>query len=132
MDELGIGAGLASLAFWGFIAAAVIGSYWDDIRKRETQHETIRRAIESGQPLDGEMLEKLTALNSTGSGRTDRDFKVTALWILPIAAGMAVFALFLGLNDPEARTVMFGVAGLLAMLGIGFLLAAKYTERWYQ
>ena len=132
MEDLGIGAGLAALAFWGFIAAAVVGSYWDAIRKRETQHETIRRAIESGQPLDEEMMEKLTALNSSGSGRVDRDFKVAALWILPISAGMVVFAFFLGFLEPQARTVMLGVAGLLAVLGIGFFLAAKYTERWYQ
>lgn len=132
MDELGIGAGLGALAFWGFIAAVVLGSYWDAIRKRETQHETIRRAIESGQQLDDEMLAKLTALNSSGSGRVDRDFKVTALWILPVAAGMVVFAFFLGFIEPQARTVMLGVAGLLAVLGIGFFVAAKYTERWYQ
>jgi len=132
MDELGIGAGLAALAFWGFIAAVVVASYWDAIRKRETQHETIRRAIESGQQLDQEMMDKLTALNSSGSGRADRDFKVTALWIMPVAAGMVVFAFALGFIEPQARTVLLGVAGLLAVLGIGFFIAAKYTERWYQ
>ena len=132
MEDLGIGAGLAALAFWGFIAAIVVASYWDAIRKRESQHETIRRAIESGQPLDDEMMGKLAALNSSGSGRVDRDFKVTALWILPVAAGMVIFAFFLGFVQEEARTVMFGVAGLLAVLGLGFLVASKITERWYQ
>ena len=132
MEDLGLSTGLAALAFWGFVAAAVLGSYWDGIRKRETQHETIRRAIESGQPLDDEMLDKLTTLNARGSGRADRDFRVTALWILPVAAGMVVFAFFMGFIEPQARTVMLGVAGLLATLGIGFFLAAKYTERWYR
>ena len=132
MNDFGLGAGLAALAFWGFIASAVVASYWDGIRKRESQHETIRRAIESGQPLDDEMLEKLSAVTGSGSGRVDRDFKVTALWILPIAAGMVVFAFALGFIEPDARTVMLGVAGLLAVLGLGFLAAARYTERWYE
>ena len=39
-----IGVGLGALGFWGFIAAVVVASYWDGIRKRESQHETIRRA----------------------------------------------------------------------------------------
>lgn len=132
MDDFGLGAGLAALAFWGFVASAVVASYWDGIRKRESQHETIRRAIESGQPFDDEMLEKLSAVTSSGSGRVDRDFKVTALWILPVAAGMVVFAFALGFIAPDARVVMLGVAGLLAVLGLGFLVAARYTERWYE
>lgn len=131
MQDFGIGAGLAALAFWGFIGAIVVAGVWDGIRKRESQHETLRRAIESGKPLDDEILAKLTAINSSGSGRVDRDFQVTAMWILPVAAGMVVFAFFLGLVSPEARTIMFGVAGLLACLGIGFLLAARFTARWY-
>ena len=49
---VGIGAGLAALAFWGFIAAVVVAYYWDSIRKRDAQHETVRRALESGQQLD--------------------------------------------------------------------------------
>lgn len=131
MDNFGLGAGLASLAFWGFIAAAVVAGYWDGIRKRDAQHETLRRAIESGQVLDEAMLDKLARLNSSGSGRVDRDFQVTALWILPLAPAMAVFGFFLGYLSTEARFLMFGVAGLLACLGIGFLVAARITARWY-
>ena len=35
-------------------------------------------------------------------------------------------------SESQARTIMLGVSGLLAVLGIGFFMAAKYTERWYQ
>jgi hypothetical protein len=48
----GIGGGLAALAFWGFVAAVVVGGMWYAIREREAQHETLRRIIESGQPVD--------------------------------------------------------------------------------
>ena len=56
MENIGIGAGLGAMAFWIFIAAVVVASYWDGIKKRETQHETVRRAIESGNQIDEDMM----------------------------------------------------------------------------
>lgn len=35
MENIGIGAGLAAIAFWGFVAAIVVTTYWDTIRKRD-------------------------------------------------------------------------------------------------
>ena len=45
MDEFGVGAGLAALAFWGFLAAVVFATYWDASKKRESQQETLRRRV---------------------------------------------------------------------------------------
>ena len=52
------GAGLGAMGFWLFIAAAVLGGIWDGIKKRETQHETLRRMLASDQPIDEEMVDK--------------------------------------------------------------------------
>jgi len=131
MAELGLGAGLAALAFWGFVAVAVVATTWNGIRKREAQHETLRRLIESGQPLDEELVDKLLKVGESGSGRPDRDFKVTALWILPVSAGLAVFAPILGLLADEAVVPLLGAAALTACMGVGWLIAAKVTGRWY-
>jgi len=132
MENVGIGAGLASLAFWIFIAAVVVGGIWDGIRKREAQHETIRRVIESGNDLDEKTMDRLVSLTGGESKRYDRDFKITALWILPVAVGMALFAVILGRQVPDALYVLLGVAALLASLGLGFLLCGKIAERWYE
>ena len=48
MQSFSLGAGLAALAFWGFIASVVVAGIWYDIRKRDAQHETVRRIVESG------------------------------------------------------------------------------------
>ena len=132
MEDLGVGAGLAALAFWIFIAAIVVASYWDVIRKRDAQHETLRRAIESGQQLDEKVLNTLLAAGGEGSGRVDRDFIVTAYWTLPISPALAAFALILGTQVPEARIPLLGAAALVGVLGIGFFLAGKLVGRWYQ
>lgn len=130
MDHIGLGAGLAALAFWGFVAAVSVAGIWDGVRKREAQHETLRRLAESGQPIDKEVMDKLLLLNSGKAKRYDIDFKVTALWILPVAAGLAIMALILGIGVPQAKMPVLGAAALLACLGIGFLVASKIAARW--
>jgi len=131
MDDLGLGAGLAALAFWGFVAVAVVTTVWNGIRKRETQHETLRRAIESGQQIDDALLAKLALVGNDEDRRPDREFGITAMWVLPVAAGVAVLALILGIAVPDAMLPLLGASGLLACLGIGYLIAAKVVARWY-
>ena len=132
MEDLGLGAGIAALAFWGFVAVAVLASTWNGIRKREAQHETVRRVIESGQPIDPELMDRLLKLGEGGSGRPDRDFKITALWMLPVSVGLAVFAPILGMVAPPAVAPMLGAAALCACMGAGWLVAARITSRWYE
>lgn len=131
MENIGIGAGLAALAFWGFVAVVVVAGIWDGIRKRDIQHETIRRLIESGQPVDQDLMEKLSLVRLGTDTRYDRDLRLTGLWIMPVAVGMAVFALILGFQYPEALGPLLGVSGLLAVMGTGFLISARIARRWY-
>lgn len=131
MADAGIGLGLAALAFWGFVATAVIAAVWNGIRKRESQHETVRRMIESGQPIDDVLMEKLSLVSNDSNRRPDREFYITGLWLLPVSVGMAIFGIILGGQEPDAQLPLLGVSALLACLGIGWLLAAKITARWY-
>jgi len=132
MENLGLGGGLAALAFWGFVAAVSVAGIWDGVRKREAQHETLRRLAESGQPIDKAVMDKLLMLNSGSSKRYDIDFKVTALWILPVSVGLAIMGLILGVAIPQAKMPILGAAALLLCLGLGFLLASRIAARWYR
>ena len=132
MENFGLGAGLAALAFWGFIATVAVAGIWDGVRKREAQHETLRRLAQSDHKIDKELLEKLFMLNSGGEKRYDREFQLTALWILPVSVGMALLGLIMGQQYPEVLTPILGTAALLACLGVGFWVASKIAERWYK
>ena len=132
MEGIGIGAGMAAMAFWGFIATAVVAGIWDGIRKREARHETLRRLVESGQPIDKDVMEKLLLMSKGGSSRLDRDFEVTAFWILPVAVGVAALGEILGYQVPQARLPILGASALLACLGIGYFVASKIVKRWYR
>lgn len=130
MEDLGLGAGIGILAFWGFVAAVVIGGIWDNIRKREAQHETMRRIIESGQSIDKDLIDQMLNLSS-GSQRHDRDLKITALWILPVSVGLTVFGYILGGLNPDVVYPIMGAGALTACLGIGFWIAGSVTSKWY-
>lgn len=132
MQGFSLGAGLAALAFWGFLAAVVVAGIWFDIRKREAQHETVRRLFESGQPIDEVLMDKLLSLGSGKRDRLDRDFKLVAMIVLPAAVGLAILGLVLGMQDIRARLPLLGVAALVACIGVGFLVAARMAARWHR
>jgi hypothetical protein len=132
MQSFSLGAGLASLAFWGFIASVVVAGIWYDIRKREAQQETIRRLFESGQPIDEKLMDKLLAAGGDKSDRLDRAFKLTGVILLPVAVGLVVLGMVLGMEFPDSKLPLLGVAGLVGCIGLGFLGAAKMARRWYE
>lgn len=117
----GLGAGLAAFAFWGFLAAIVLGGIWYAVREREAQYETVRRIVESGQELDQLALDKILG----NSGRLDRDLRMSGLIVLFVAPGLALLGWFLGDVSLAARSALFGVAGLTAFIAVGLLIAAK-------
>ena len=131
MQEFSIGAGLASLAFWGFIATVVVAGIWSEIRKRESQQETMRRMVESSGTIDQELLDKLLSVNNADKEDHEKNFKVTALWILPVSLGLAALGLVLGIEVPKARMPLLAVSSLTACLGIGFWVASLVIIKLY-
>ena len=126
-----VAAGLGAFGFWLFIAAVVVAGIWFDARKRESQQETLRRAVESGQRLDPAMIDKLVSAGG-GESRIDRDLKVAGLIVIFVAPGLALLGWFLAKLEPELLDVMIGVSLLVGFVGIGLLVAGKVAERWYR
>lgn len=120
----GLGGGLTALAFWGFIGAVVVAGIWYAIREREAQHETFRRVVESGQPVDQELLDKVFG----GDRILHRDLKVGGLIVLSCAPGLAVLGWFLSFINDNAFMALLGVAALVACIGIGLLVASRAAK----
>lgn len=129
MDINSSGAGLAALGFWMFIAVAVAAGVWDSIRRREAEHETLRRIIESGQDLDNEMIQKVLALTGENP-HLAKDMKITGIILFGVAPGLAILGWVLSLiASYKILLVMLGVAGLVLCIGLGMFAAASYAER---
>ena len=122
-------AGLGALGFWLFIAAVVVAGIWYDARRKESQQETLRRIVESGRDIDPAIIDRVIGVSE--GQKLARDLKVGAYVVLPLAPGMALLAVFLGMIAPEPRAALLGVSILMAFIGTGLLLAAKMVERHY-
>lgn len=120
--------GLAAFGFWMFIAAVSVGGIWDGVRKREAEHETLRRMIESGKAPDQELVDKLLGHKKDPA----RDLKVAGLIVIFVAPGLALMGWLIGLKEPDALMPLLGVAGLVAFVGIGLLVAARFLERAHE
>jgi len=116
------------MGFWLFIAAIVVAGIWDGIRKREAQHETLRRMIESGQPTDHALMDKILG----GNERVDRDLRTAGLITLSAAPGLALLGWFLSKLSAKVLLPLLGVSALVACVGIGLLVAARFAERSYR
>ena len=122
-------AGLAGLGFWLFLAVIVVANILSASRKRESQQETLRRIVESGQQLDVAVIDRMLGA-SGGNDRPDRCLKVSGSITMFVSPGLVILGWFLGRFNDKAFEVMIGVALLVLMVGIGIFVAGKMTERW--
>ena len=117
--------GLAAFGFWMFIAAAAVAGIWDGVRKRDAEHETLRRMIESGKQPSPDVIDKLLGHKKEPA----RDLKVAGLIVSFVAPGLAVMGVLIGFTEKSALMPLLGVALLVAFVGAGLLTAAKFLER---
>ncbi|MDH3861329.1 MAG: DUF6249 domain-containing protein [Gammaproteobacteria bacterium] len=117
--------GLAALGFWLFIAAAAVGGIWDGVRKREAEHETLRRIIESGKTPDQRLIDKLLGTDKA----PERDLKVAGVIVTFVAPGLAIMGWIIGRQEPDAFMPIVGAAALVGFVGIGLLVGAAYMAR---
>ena len=117
--------GLAAFGFWMFVAAAAVAGIWDGVRKREAEHETLRRMIESGKQPSPEMIDKLLGHKKEPA----RDLKVAGLITIFVAPGLALMGWLISFTSDEALFPLLGVALLVACVGTGLLTASKFLER---
>src|SRR5512145_3515202 len=109
----GLASVLVSAVVFGFTLAIVVAVLYARHRARQMRHETIRLALERGQPLPPELLEPAAARASD------------------LARGVKLLALGLGLSLMlflmEKRAWPVGL--ILVALGLGYLASHWLTAR---
>ena len=130
MGDMGIGAGLGAIGFWGFVAAIVVAAIWYYRGKYQAQQETMRRMLESDKPIDQALAERLLAANAGGNQFLDRDLMVSGVIVLFIAPGVAVLGWVLSALTSEVLFPLLGAAAILVFVALGLIAAAKVAKRY--
>ncbi len=109
-----------------FIGLTVVLSLfvWFRFRIRNDTQSTIRTAIEKGQELSPEVIDRL------GHPRPhkDRDLRLALIW-MALAVGLAVFGFAMGDFEREAQRVFMGIAAFPFSLGVAFFIMWRFSER---
>ncbi|WP_416896457.1 MAG: hypothetical protein ACMVY4_13045 [Minwuia sp.] len=123
-----IGDGLAALAFWGFVTAIILAGIVYSASNRKLQHDTLRRLIESGQPVDAALRDRLLAMGDDGGERLVRGLKIGGIVVLSAAPGLAILGLLLSELAAWLQPALMGTALLAACIGMGLLIAGRMVR----
>ena len=114
------------LIFFGFLGAVIIYPRYLKSKEREKTQDTIRAAIEKGQPLPSEVLDAMTR-DVRPAATPGRDFRVGIVW-LAIALGLAGFGVAMGRYTDEAMFPFLGIAAIPGAIGLAFILLSLFNK----
>jgi hypothetical protein len=104
-----------TVIFGSLVGIVWLVSYFNS-RKRLTVHETIRHALDKGQPLSPELMDRMSLV--TDPVRADLRRGVL---FLAFGAAFAVLGTLIGMEESEAITPMLGVATFPIFMGIAYI-----------
>jgi hypothetical protein len=116
---------------FGSIAAVFIVPFYIRSQERIRIQETLRAAIEKGQPLPTEMMATMETaarnVNLRAAPSPSRDLRTGIIW-LGIGLGFAAMGFALGYEEPEATMPMIACAAFPVFIGLAFV-ALSFINR---
>ena len=98
--------------------------FWFRYRTRSEMQATIRSAIDKGQDLSPEIIDRLGHPKAS----KHRDLRLSLLWIA-IALATGVFGAMIPEPEGNAQQVFAGIASFPLFIGIAYLLIWYVSER---
>lgn len=116
---------LVPIAFFAMIAAIVIVPGWLKSQERAQMQDTLRSAIDKGQPMPPEVIDALTK-NVKVAPTAVSDLRTGVIW-LGIGLGVAAFGYILSYEWDEGFTVMGGIGSIPAIIGLTFIVLSFFN-----
>ena len=113
---------LIPLGFFAMIAALVIAPRYFKSQERQKVAETLRIAIEKGQPLPPEVIDAMSS-NVRSPGLTpspQRDLRTGIIW-LGVGVGVAALGAVISFEEPDALFPCLGLATFPTFIGLAFI-----------
>ena len=124
---------MAVLSVFGTITAIIVGPSYLKSRERREMQETVRRAIDKGQPLPPEVIDAMTKDVTKNLPSRTRDIRRGIIW-LAVGVGIAAFSLINSMswgNDGWNNHVgdgMLGIAAIPVTIGLAFIVLSFFNK----
>jgi hypothetical protein len=118
---------LVPIALFAMIAVIVVAPRYLKSQERQKMAETLKAAIEKGQPLPPEVVEAL-ATDVKPKPSPERDLRTGLIW-LGVAVGFAAMGIAIGFQEPDATYPMIGVACFPGFIGLAFIVMALVARK---
>lgn len=128
MDPGVIGA-MIPIFFFAMIAAIVIVPRYFRSIERQKMAETLRVAIERGQPLPSEVVDAMSS-NVKTPPTPQRDLRTGIIW-LGVGVGLGAMGWALSFEDPDATLPLVGIACFPVFIGLAFIVMS-FVNRKHQ
>jgi len=114
---------LVPISFFVMIAAIVIGPRYFRSIERQKLADTLRVAMEKGQPLPPEIVDAMSSnVRATGLPPSpQRDMRTGIIW-LGVGLGFAALGLTVSFEEPDALMPLLGFATFPTFNGLAFIL----------
>ncbi len=108
----------------GILAPAIVVGLiiWFRYRIRQDMQQTIRLALDKGQDLSPEIIDRLGHPKPS----KNRDMRLGVIWFA-VAIALAIFGQ--AVPDEEANTIFLGIAAFPLFIGAAYLIIWKFGER---
>ena len=114
---------LIPISLFAMIAALVIVPRYFRSIERQKMADTLRVAIEKGQPLPTEVIEAMSSnVRSPGLPPSpQRDLRTGIIWV-GVALGLIALGLIVGFEEPDAAYWFMGFAAFPGFIGLAFIV----------
>lgn len=97
--------------------------FWFRYRTRSEMQQTFRAALDKGQELTPEVIDRLGHPKVS----KDKDMRMSVIWL---AIGVGIFAFGFGIPDEDDVWRIFaGIAAFPFAIGIAYMILHKFADR---
>jgi hypothetical protein len=107
---------------FGSLAAIIIAPMYFRSQERQRMQDTLRLAIEKGEPLPTEMTEAISRnVKLPPPPSPGRDLRTGIIW-LGVGVGLAACGVALGFEEPDATYPFIAFAAFPGFIGLAFVV----------
>lgn len=110
-----------------FLFIAIVAALWVfshyNFKKRHTAHETVRLAIEKGQEVSPELVERMSFLNDPAKSDLRR-----GVLLIAFAVAFVMLGAIMPNDEPEAIRGVFAISSFPIVLGLAYLGLWRFSH----